>query len=196
MSTEELIARCIKKDESAWNEFIRQYQGLVRKAVYYRLNNILKDDVDDIVQEVFLTLWKDNKLLKLRDISCLKGWLAVVAINLTASYGRRPYKRCKITRSIHEKTPDKEHVAFEDTIPCRQPGPARAAEAGEEISCIEEEIRNLKTKERKALRLKVYNGRKQCDIARIMGIPANTVASLVRRAKMKVREGITEGCYL
>ena len=76
MSTEELIERCIKKDGSAWEEFIRKYQSLVRKAVYYRLHNVLRNDVDDIVQEVFLALWKDDKLSSLRDVSRLKGWLA------------------------------------------------------------------------------------------------------------------------
>lgn len=193
MSTEEMIERCIRKDVSAWDEFIRQYQGLVRKIVYYRLNKVLRNDVDDIVQEVFLTLWKDDKLSKLRDVSRLKGWLIVVTINLTANYGRIPYKRCKMTRSIHEKLSDQEAVTLEDTIPCNQPDPARSAETGEEISYIEEEMNDLKTKERRALRLKVYDGKKQCDVARIMGIPANTVASLVHRARIKVREGIMEG---
>ena len=66
MSREELIELCIKKDVLAWDEFIRKYQNLVRKAVYYRLHNVLRNDVNDIVQEVFLALWKDDKLSSLR----------------------------------------------------------------------------------------------------------------------------------
>ena len=46
MSIEELIERCIRKDGSAWDEFIRQYQGLVRKVAYYRFNNVLRNDVE------------------------------------------------------------------------------------------------------------------------------------------------------
>ena len=116
MSTEELIERCIKKDGSAWEEFIRKYQSLVRKAVYYRLHNVLRNDVDDIVQEVFLALWKDDKLSRLRDVSRLKGWLAIVTINLTTSYSKLPYKRWRMTRSIHERPSNDKTITFEDLV--------------------------------------------------------------------------------
>ena len=196
MSTEELVERCIRKDESAWEEFVRQYQGLVRKAVYYRLNDVLRNDIDDIVQEVFLTLWKDDKLLKLRDASCLKGWLFIVTINLTASYGRPSYKKWNVTRSIHEKPPYDKSVTLEDTIASSQPDPARSAEIRETISCVEEGIDTLNTKERTALELNVYDGQTQKDISEIMNIPTNTAASLIRRAKIKVRGGIMEGAVM
>ena len=190
MSTEELIERCIRKDGSAWDEFIRQYQGLVRKAVYYRLNNVLRDDVDDIVQEVFLTLWKDDKLLKLKDISRLKGWLFIVTINLTSSYGRLPCKRLKMTRSIHERPSYDKSVTFEDAIISKQPDPASSAEIKETISYVEKRIDTLKSEERTALKLHAYDGQTQKDIAGIMNIPTNTAASLIRRAKIKVQEGM------
>jgi len=194
MSIEELIERCIRRDSSAWDEFIRRYQGLVRKAVYYKMSRPIRNDVDDIMQEVFLALWKDDKLSKIRDFSRLQGWLVVVTINLTASYSRLQYKRWKITRSINEKPFDNEYMAFEDTIMSGQPDPARSSEIKEAISYVEEGMANLNAKERRALRLTVYDGKKQRDVARIMGVPANTAASLVRRAKIKVQEGMMEGC--
>ena len=192
MSTEELIERCIKKDGSAWEEFIRKYQSLVRKAVYYRLHNVLRNDVDDIVQEVFLALWKGDKLSSLRDVSRLKGWLAIVTINLTASYSKLPYKRWKMTRSIHERPSNDKAITFEDLVTSNQPDPARCAEIKETISCVEKGIDTLKMEERTALKLHTYDGHTQKDIAAIMNIPANTAASLIRRAKIKVRGGIIE----
>ena len=190
MSTEELIERCISKDACAWDAFIRQYQGLVRKAVYYRLNKGLRNDVDDIVQEVFLGIWKDDKLSKLRDASRLKGWLFIVTINLTSSYGRLPCKRLKMTRSIHERPSYDKSVTFEDAIISKQPDPARSAEIKETISYIEKRIDALKMEERTALKLHAYDGQTQKDIAALMNIPANTAASLIRRAKIKVQEGM------
>ena len=190
MSTEELIERCIKKDGSAWEEFIRKYQSLVRKAVYYRLHNVLRNDVDDIVQEVFLTLWKDDKLSSLRDVSRLKGWLAIVTINLTVSYSNLPYKRWNMTRSIHERPSNAKAITFEDLVTSSQPDPARCAEIKETISCVEKRIDTLKMKERTALKLHTYDGQTQKDIASIMNIPANTAASLIRRAKIRVQESI------
>ena len=190
MSTEELIERCISKDACAWDEFIRQYQGLVRKAVYYRLNKGLRNDVDDIVQEVFLGIWKDDKLSKIRDTSRLKGWLFIVTINLTASYGRLPCKKWKMTRSIHEKLSYDKSATLEDTIASSLPDPARSAEIKETISCVEEGIGTLRMKERRALKLNIYDGQTQEEISEIMNIPANTAASLIRRAKIKVQEGM------
>ena len=192
MSTEELIDRCRRKDAHAWDIFIRQYQGLIRKAVYYRLNNAIRNDVDDIVQEVFLALWNGDKLSRLRDTSRLKGWLVVVTINLTLSYGRIPYKRQKITRSIYERLSDDKSVTFEDTITSGEPDPARSAEIKETISRVEDGIVALKTKEKIALKLNVYDGETQKDIAGIMNIPANTASSLIRRAKIKVLEAVME----
>ena len=196
MSMEELIERCIKKDRPAWDEFVRRYQGLVRKAVRYKLSKAMINDLDDIVQEVFLTLWKDDKLSKIRDFSRLQGWLAVVTFNLTVSYSRLPYKRWRMTRSIHEKLSDGESKTVEDTIASRHTDPARSAELREAMSYIQDGITNLNAKERRALSLKAYDDKTQRDIARIMDIPANTAASLVRRAKIKIQEGIPKACLM
>jgi len=186
MSQEELIALCVKKDRQAWDEFVRTYQGLVRKAAYYRLSKSLRNDVDDIVQEVFLMLWKDDKLSKLRDASRLKGWLVVVTMNLTNSFSRVSYKRSRIVRSIHDKLSGDEAETVEDTIASGQPDPARSAEINEEFSRVEETLDTLKRKERFALELKAYKDHTQEDISEAMNIPVNTVASLIRRARLKV----------
>ena len=192
MSTEELIDRCRRKDAHAWDIFIRQYQGLIRKAVYYRLNNAIRNDVDDIVQEVFLALWNGDKLSRLRDTSRLKGWLVVVTINLTLSYGRIPYKRQKVTKSIYERLSDDKPATFEDIITSDKPDPARSAEMTETISRTEEGIGVLNTKEKTALELNVYDGETKKQIARIMNIPTGTASSLIHRAKIKVLEAVME----
>ena len=193
MSVEEMVERCIRKDQVAWDEFVRRYQSLIRKVAYYKLyktsSTAPRNDVDDIVQEVFLMLWKDDKLSKIRDISRLSGWLAVVTINMVATYRRQQYKRDSVTMSLDEQL-------LEDIVSCNQPDPARVAETKEAISWLEYEINKLRDKEKEAFMLKVYAGDTQNRISGIMGIPANTVASLVRRAKIKVRNSVTEECYL
>ena len=183
MSREDLIELCIKKDMSAWDEFIKRYQDLVRKAAHYRLNKVLRNDADDIVQEVFFMIWKDNKLSRLRDASRLEGWLTIVTINLASSFARASYKR-----SIHEKLSDSKLAIIEDAIASSQPDPARFAEIKEEILCVEESMNVLKKEEKVALELKLYDGQTQKEIADAMNIPANTAASLIHRAKIKIRE--------
>ncbi len=184
MSREELIELCIKKDVSAWDEFIRTYQDLVRKAVHYRLNKALRNDVDDIVQEVFLMLWKDDKLSRLRDVSRLKSWLTVVTMNLTRSFVRASYKK-----AMYEELPGSKSAMIEDIITSNEPNPAMSAEIKETMAHTEDRINALKENERIALELKTYEEHTQKEISGIMNISSNTVASLIRRAKIKIREG-------
>ena len=95
-----------------------------------------------------------------------------------------------MTRSIHEKLSYDKSVTLEDTITSDQPDPARSAEIKETISCVEDGIDTLNTKEKIALELNVYDGQNQKDISGIMNIPINTAASLIHRAKIKVRGGV------
>jgi len=55
---------------------------------------------------------------------------------------------------------------------------------------VERELDKLSYKQQLALKLSIYNCLKQKDIAEIMYMPENTVATLIKRAKDQVREGI------
>jgi len=191
-----MVKRCIRKDKAAWDVFIQRYQGVVRKAAYYKLyktsSRAPRNDVDDIVQEVFLALWKDGKLAKLRDVSRLKGWLAVVAINQAATYRRQQHKKEMMTVSLNEQLYEDITTTLEDIIPCNQPDPEQLAETNERVSQLEVEMANLRIKERIALGLKIYDGKAQGGISGIMDIPAGTVASLISRAKIKIQNRLME----
>jgi RNA polymerase sigma factor (sigma-70 family) len=197
MNTQELVERCIKRDRLAWDEFVQEYEGLVKKAVHYKLNRMnaksLQSEAEDISQEVFLTLWEDNKLVMLRDISSLEGWLVIAAINRTINYCKRRWKEERLTKSFNGSLSDDE-LALEDTLSVKGNDPAKALYVKELVSCAGKEISSLKEKERKVLKLSLC-GWKQIDIAGRMDMPTNTVATLIRRAKSKVRQGMKE-CFV
>lgn len=200
MSTAEMVRRCIRKDQIAWNVFVKRYQDHVRKAVYYKLyktsSRAPRSDVDDMVQEVFLVLWQGNKLAQLRDISCLAGWLAIVTINLVASYRRGIYRKDMVTTSLNEQISEDINATLEDVIPCTHLNPAQLVETNEKVLQLEDIINSLRMSERKALRLKVHDRKSQNEIAKIMNLPIGTVASLICRAKMKVRDEMIGKLYL
>jgi RNA polymerase sigma factor (sigma-70 family) len=196
MNTLELVERCIKRDRPAWDEFVRKYEGLVRRAVYYKLNRMnaksLRSEADDIVQEVLLMLWSDNKLAMLRDVSSLEGWLVITAINRTTTYCNRRWKETRLTKSFDGSLSDDEFT-LADTIPAKGNDPAKALYVKELADRAGKEISNLNMRERRALKLSL-DGRRHTDIANVMGMSANTVSTLVRRAKSKVRQGMSEYC--
>lgn len=194
MTTEQLVARCVRRDRKAWTEFVREYEGLVRRAVWYKINRMnskaLRSESDDIVQEVFLKLWEDNKLASVRDISKLKGWLVIVAINKTINYATRRWNKEKRTRSLDESFSDSEFT-LEDVIPAKGNDPAKGLELKELTERALEEISTLEKRDRKILNLSL-GGRRHTDIAEKMEMPVNTVATIISRAKEKVRGRMKE----
>lgn len=198
MSTQELIEKCISRDKLAWNEFVLRYEGLVRRAVHYKLNRMnsrsLRSEADDIVQEVFLMLWRDNKLTRLKDLSCLKSWLVIVTLNRTSNYCQKRWRDQRMTRSLNEGITSDESYTLEDVIPSKASTPDRSLGIKEMLEDVTQRVNRLKEKERKVLELNLYAGKKQSDIADMLDIPVGTVASLITRAKSKVKSGLKEYC--
>ena len=196
MSTEELVKKCVRRNRSAWNEFVLEYESLVRRAVYYKLNRMnskaLMSDADDIVQEVFLNLWQGNKLTKLRDTSKVKSWLVAVTINRTSNYCRkRRAKDWRVSRSLSEHLGE-DGFTLEDIIPSREMDPARECEVNEMGEAIRNRMGALRDKERIALELNILGEEKHSSIAEIMNVPVNTVTSLIHRGKRKIQKSIRE----
>jgi RNA polymerase sigma factor (sigma-70 family) len=194
MTTEQLVARCVRRDRKAWTEFVQEYEGLVRKAVWYKIHRMnaisLRSEADDIVQEVFLKLWEDNKLASVEDTSKLKSWLVIVAINRTIDYCSGRWKKDRKTLPLEGSIADGE-FSLEDIIPAEGSDQSKELELKELTERAFHEISNLKKRDRRILKLNL-SGEKQTDIAGMMDMPVNTVVSIIRRAKEKVKEGMKE----
>jgi RNA polymerase sigma factor (sigma-70 family) len=196
MTTEELIQRCISKNHDAWNEFVRRYRDLVARSVRYKLRKLslgLPDtEFNDIVQEVFLHIWQKDKLSRIRDAACIRAWLAMVSVNITFNY-------CKSKAFRRERNA----FSLDESIQKDEPGPtlgsllhsdklstAKDLESNEIRMILEKEISELNPGQQLALKLNLYDGKKQKDIARIMGLSENTVASLIKRGKSRLKSRI------
>ena len=193
MTPEQLVSKCIVRDKTAWNEFVRQYEGTVKKAVYYKIRRMnaksLMSEVDDISQEVFLTLWEGNRLNTLKDTRSIKGWLSIVAINRTITYLRKRIDEAHKTSSLDESIPGSD-VKYEDVIASEDKTDFSSLAAKD----IEENMfgrkSNLTERERMFLKLSIFGGLKQREIAGEKGISENTVATIIRRGKKKLRRKV------
>jgi len=193
MTPEQLVSKCIVRDKTAWNEFVMQYEGTVKKAVYYKIRRMnaksLMSEVDDISQEVFLTLWEGNRLNTLKDTRSIKGWLSIVAINRTITYLRKRIDEAHKTSSLDESIPGSD-VKYEDVIASEDKTDFSSLAAKD----IEENMfgrkSNLTERERMFLKLSIFGGLKQREIAGEKGISENTVATIIRRGKKKLRRKV------
>jgi len=80
----ELVRQSTAGDEQA---FARLYERYARVVHGILLARVPQADVDDLVQEVFLSAW--NRLPSLREPAAFGGWLATIARNRATDYHRR-----------------------------------------------------------------------------------------------------------
>jgi RNA polymerase sigma factor (sigma-70 family) len=114
-----LLAGCVTGDKAAWDAFVRQYSGLIyhtikSTAALYRAETS-QDFADDLFQEIFLSLVKDD-FLQLRrfrgDRGCtLASWLRMIAARRTISQLRKGYRPASpLEVSLSTKSPKNRKV--------------------------------------------------------------------------------------
>lgn len=89
-----LVERVRAGDEEAFGELYRMFAPLVHGITLAR---VPRDEVDDIVQEVFISAYKNIDTL--RDRNAVGGWLAMIARNRAVEF----YRRAKPTEELSEE---------------------------------------------------------------------------------------------
>ncbi len=113
-----LVAALAGGERGAWNDFVRLFAGVVYAAVQRRLIPAGRgDEVEDVVQEVYLRLCKaEFRLLRSYDPARarLSTWLTVVSTSASIDYLRRQ----RMTQIAIEDAPESclavEDPAFEN----------------------------------------------------------------------------------
>lgn len=86
------LDRLVDGDKRAWDRFVARFARVVFAAVQRRLGPARRDDVEDVVQDVFVRLCaRDFRLLKSYDPARAKvtTWLTVVANSTAIDHLRR-----------------------------------------------------------------------------------------------------------
>ena len=107
MSEREFIQRCLKNDKAAWDEFVDRYSRLIYNYIYsvFKIKGIApsSDTINDLFQEIFLSLIKDNfqklRQFKGRNNASLASWLRVITINFCLDHLK---KEKKLSSSLEE----------------------------------------------------------------------------------------------
>ena len=161
-----LIERVIAGDEDAFGELYKMFAPMVHGIILARVR---RDEVDDIVQEVFLSAYKN--LHSLREASAIGAWLAMIARNRAAEF----YRRERPTEELSEDLRQREN---------------RSAEAREILTSI----RALPETYRETLVLRLVEGMSGQEIAEQTGLTPESVRVNLHRGMKLLREklGIKE----
>lgn len=162
-----LVERIRAGDDAAFNEIYKKLSPLVHGIVLAR---VPRDEVDDIVQDVFILAFE--KLHTLRDAGSLSPWIASIARNRAVEF----YRRAKPT------------VELSENLSCM--GAARKNEARE----ILEAIRDLPEAYRETLILRLVEGMTGPEIAAQTGLKHDSVRVNLHRGMKLLRSklGIRE----
>ncbi len=165
------LGRLVSGDKAAWNGFVQRYAGLIVAAVSRVAGQQL--EMDDIVQDVFLRLCKDDfRLLRQFDPAraAMSTWLTIVARSATHDALRR---RRAPTQSIDDTA--ESALAIEPNIPERVKIPPDL----------------LSPRQALVLSLLYDKEMEVNEIAQMLSIDAQTVRSTHHKAMQKLRAHFT-----
>jgi len=104
------VQRCVKGDKRAWDEFVEKYSSLIYNYIHSvsraKGHTFTQENIQDIFQEIFLSLVKDNfrKLssFKAKNGCSLASWLRQVTINTAIDYIRKLRSDISIDEEIDD----------------------------------------------------------------------------------------------
>jgi RNA polymerase sigma-70 factor (ECF subfamily) len=170
----EFVRRCQKGDRHAFRQLYQNYQARVRATLYQLCGS---EGLDDLVQEVFLKVWKS--LPKLREAGYFSTWLYRIAWNVALD--RRKKLKQKQTISLG----DRDFYDLEI--------PNSVVNNGDLISIhyrdlVERGLKTLSMEHRAVLILHDLEDIPQKEIAEILDIPIGTVKSRLHNARNYIKK--------
>jgi RNA polymerase sigma-70 factor (ECF subfamily) len=143
-------------------------------------------DVDDLSQEVFEKLLRDKcrALHSVRGAATVDAWIMVIARNHTVDVLRGEGARARAHVRLRGQYADEE-------LPIHgAPRPAEDHAAGDEAAAyVAQFLETLPAQQRLSMQLFYGEGMSYAEIAEVMGLPMNTVASHLHRARRRLLAG-------
>ena len=189
-----LVELCVSRDLNAWKALVSKYSGLVEMAAACRLKKygftLAKEDIEDIRQDVFSSIWRKNKLKSVVDLDDISHWLAVVSGNMAIDYIRNGTNKEQLKAvPIHKKFEDR---CLDELLPSRALRTEDDTTENELAAKIDRAIARLPSRERLMIELHLIHGKKYHEISGLMGLPGGTVSSYIKRAKEKLKTMLKE----
>jgi len=193
-----LVSLCIEKDASAWSSFVDRFSNLIYWAIKDRLKRynfqFVEQDVEDIYQELFVSLWEKNGLTEIKDRAKISSWLVMVAGNEAIDHFRKkknegPRISASIFQSVSSDVGEAaEELMLTGTLSSSEDDPSRIVYLKELDRILEATIETLPPRERQAITLSFLYGKKHREIAQLLKISINTASTIIRRVRAKLRK--------
>lgn len=177
-----LVAACLRGEDDALARFVNEYQPVVHRAVVRRLASLsgvppVRAEAEDLTSEVLERLFADGcrRMKALRNPDAICGWLVALARNHVTDHLRKLTSRDRAETALGAE-------------PAAAPAtPVDCAIAKERRGLVLETLGRLGAQDRMIIKLYFVHGMQYAQIAGLMGMNINTVATRLRRAKAKLQ---------
>ncbi len=185
-SQERAFLRRLKaRDEGAFTELVRLYQGRVFNVVLRMLGS--RAEAEDVAQEVFVSVFRH--IDSFRGDSSLSTWLYRVATNHCKNRLKYHQRRFAGRTGPLDGVPEGALQAGTATAPRVQP-PDKVLQGYEVQEAIRRGIAQLEEDHRVLIVLRDIQGLSYQQITEVTGLPIGTVKSRLHRARMALKEFI------
>lgn len=189
LGEESLLARIARGDRSAVQDCLDRYGPLVSSLCRRMLADAA--EVDDVVQEVFIELWKSAPRYD-AGLCSEPAFVAMVARRRSIDARRRRGRRGatgELTSDLsNERLDELARAATRETA-----DPLTLAEARDEARAARGAFDQLRPEQQRVLRLSIYAGLSHQEIAASTGMPLGTVKTHARRGLERVRDLLQRG---
>lgn len=166
--TRELIVQFQSGDHTAFRAVFETYAPMVNNIA--RANGAQSSELDDVVQDVFVTLWEKRRLIAAVDQS-LAPWLVVTTINVVRNRLRKLHRRR--TDSTGDMTVFSQRRNRSDDF--------------SDLVYLQNEIAHLTELQQNVIQLCVVSGYRYSDAARILGLSQSMIRKTLERARIRLR---------
>uniref|UniRef100_A0A942SYS3 Sigma-70 family RNA polymerase sigma factor n=1 Tax=Neobacillus citreus TaxID=2833578 RepID=A0A942SYS3_9BACI len=168
--TDEQIVRAVAAgDQSALARAFDRYAATLTRYAWAIVDS--RQDVEEVVQDAFLTLWQRAATLELPADTMLP-WLLVVCRNHGLNTGRKQARRRA------------------DELPEHLAGPADHDEARERLRWVRAEIAALPETDRRICELCLLEGHSYAEAAAMLGLSVGAVTQRVSRSRARLRKAV------
>ena len=174
--TDELIIdRAVVEDDEAFSRIVEATSPIIYRFLFRMVGSA--EDALDLTQEVFLAVHKSRA--RLRVGAPALPYLMTIARRKAVSLGR-----WRSVRKIVLPLSDTHREVIRDDTQL----PRDKVEEHWQLNAIQSALAKLRSVERAAVVLRLFEERPYDEIAQVMGKPVGTVKSLVFRAERKLRK--------
>jgi RNA polymerase sigma-70 factor (ECF subfamily) len=177
----QLLDRCLKKEQGAWNDFVDRYMGLIYHVIHHashaRSVVVSQPDIEDIAAEVFLAIVDDDYavLRRYKATAALPTYLTVIARRVCVKEMVKRFREAELGHTSAHR------AGLEDEVS----GEAEPIVAAEELDRILGELTEREAEVVRLYHLKYQNYR---QIGKQLGIPENSVGPILAKARKRLRQ--------